>query len=316
MILGADEAGADSMGRVGVAVVWLGIVLGTAWGEESLVEIPPELGTEGYAPSGDIKIHYVTKGEGPLLVLIHGFPDYWYSWRYQIPQLSQHFQVVAIDQRGYNKSGQPTGVQEYVVDKLVEDVAAVIKHLGREKSVVAGHDWGGLVAWTFAMRHPEMTERLMIYNLPHPRGLFRELSQNPQQQKNSQYARNFQKQDPSKVNPASFALFLKFQDPEERKRYVAAFKRSSAEGMLNYYKANYPREPYDQPMPDFPKVTCPVLMFHGMDDQALLPAALAGTWDWVSDELTIVTLPGAGHWVHWDQSDKVTTKMLQWLGHR
>lgn len=292
---------------------FLALVLTAPLAGDDLVEIPAELGTEGYAESGDVKIHYVTKGTGPLLVMIHGFPDYWYSWRYQMPALAEHFQVVAIDQRGYNKSGQPTGVENYAVEKLVEDVAAVIRHLGGEKAVVCGHDWGGLVAWSFAMQHPEMTDRLIICNLPHPRGLFRELASNPQQQRNSQYARNFQAMDPEKVNPQSFALFLKFREPDERKRYLAAFKASSGEGMVNYYKANYPREPYSDSPPDLPPVKCPVLMFHGLKDVALLPGALAGTWDWIDNELTIVTLPNASHWVHWDEADTVTQKMLAWL---
>jgi pimeloyl-ACP methyl ester carboxylesterase len=281
--------------------------------EEGVVDVPADLGTEGVAESGDVKIHYVTKGEGPLVVMIHGFPDYWYSWRYQMPALSKHYKVVAMDQRGYNLSSQPTGVENYGVEKLIGDVAAVIKHFGSEKAIVCGHDWGGMVAWTFAMQHPEMTDRLIICNLPHPRGLFRELANNPEQQKNSAYARNFQKQDASKVNPASFALFLKYKEPDERKRYLTAFKRSSAEGMLNYYKANYPKEPYADAPPDMPPVKCPVLMFHGLADTALLPGALNGTWDWVENELTIVTLPGASHWVHWDRADEVTAKMLSWL---
>ena len=101
-----------------------------------------EHGTHGFAQSGDVKIHYVTDGEGPLLVLIHGFPDYWYSWREQMPALADHFKVVAIDQRGYNKSGQPNGVSNYTMDKLVGDVKAVIEHFGREQATIVGHDWG------------------------------------------------------------------------------------------------------------------------------------------------------------------------------
>ena len=103
-----------------------------------------------------------------------------------------------------------------------------------------GHDWGGMVAWTFAMTHPELTDRLIVLNLPHPRGLMRELATNPQQQKNSQYARNFQKPDAAKHVSAAFLTFW-VKDPEARKVYLTAFKRSSMEGMLNYYKANYPR---------------------------------------------------------------------------
>jgi pimeloyl-ACP methyl ester carboxylesterase len=269
------------------------------------------LGEEGHVNSAGVKIHYVTLGKGPLLVLIHGFPDYWYSWRDQMPELAKQFQVVAIDQRGYNKSDQPKGVENYALDNLVEDLDAVIKHFKADKAVVVGHDWGGLVAWAYAMKHPDRTDRLIILNLPHPKGMSRELANNPQQQKNSQYARNFQKEGAEKLLSAEL-LALWVKEPDARKHYVAAFKRSSLEGMLNYYRANYPKEPYKDDR-TFPPVKCPVLMIHGLKDQYLLPGALNDTWKWVEGELTLVTLPQAGHFVHRDAPDVVTRKMVRWL---
>src|SRR5439155_14996439 len=129
---------------------------------------------DGYAESeGGVKIHYATLGEGPLVLMIHGFPDFWYSWRVQMAALSDRFQVVAIDQRGYNLSDKPKGVENYDMRLLVADVAAVIRHLGRDKATIVGHDWGGVVAWTFAMTQPQMAENLIILNLPHPNGLAR-----------------------------------------------------------------------------------------------------------------------------------------------
>jgi pimeloyl-ACP methyl ester carboxylesterase len=271
-----------------------------------------ELGEEGFADSGGVKIHYVTKGQGPLVILIHGFPDYWYSWRDQMPALAKHFQVVAIDQRGYNKSDQPTGVENYTLDKLVEDVHAVLKHFKKDRAVIVGHDWGGLVAWTFAMTHPDKTDRLIVLNLPHPKGLMRELAHNPQQQKNSQYARDFQQPEAAKkVKPEMLVFWIK--EPEAKKLYLEALHRSSMEGMLNYYKANYPRQPYKEGDRDFPPVKCPVLMFHGLDDTALLPGALNDTWKWVEKDLTLVTVPKAGHWVHRDAAELVTRRMVRWL---
>jgi pimeloyl-ACP methyl ester carboxylesterase len=270
-----------------------------------------ELGKEGYVDSNGVKIHYVTQGEGPLIVMLHGFPDYWYTWRDQIPVLSKYFQVVAIDLRGYNKSSQPEGVENYTVDKLVGDVEAVVKHFKRDKAVIVGHDWGGLIAWTFAMTRPDMTDRLIVLNLPHPKGLMRELANNPQQQKNSAYARAFQQPDAhKKVTPEALALWVK--EPEARKHYVDAFKRSSMEGMLNFYKANYPREPYKDDR-EFPKVKCPVLMIHGLDDIYLLPGALNDTWKWLEKDLTLVTVPKAGHFVHRDATAIVNKSMLRWL---
>lgn len=271
-----------------------------------------ELGEEGYADSDGVKIHYVTSGEGPLLVMIHGFPDFWYTWREQMPELSKHFQVVAIDQRGFNLSDKPEGVDNYTIDKLVADVAAVVKHFGKDKAVIVGHDWGGLVAWSFAMQHPEMTDRLIVLNLPHPKGLMRELANNPAQQKNSAYARSFQREDAAEKTPVG-PLTLWVKDKEARKKYLEALKRSSMEGMLNYYKANYPREPYTETDQEFPKIKCPVLVFHGLKDSALLPGALNGTWDQIDNELTLITVPDAGHFIQQDKPELVTKNMVRWL---
>lgn len=269
------------------------------------------LGKHGYAQSGDVKIHYVTKGEGPLLVMIHGFPDYWYTWREQIPALSEHFQVVAMDQRGYNLSGKPEGLARYQMEELVQDVEAVIKHFGKKKAIVVGHDWGGAVAWSFATAKPQMIDHLVILNLPHFNGLQRELANNPEQRRASAYAREFQKEDAaSRLTAEGLTFWIK--DSEAKAKYLEAFKRSSFEGMLNYYKANYPRPPYDE-TPEMPPVDCSVLMIHGLKDTALLPGALNDTWKWVKRDLTMVTLPEAGHFVQQDAGPKVTQTLLTWL---
>ena len=268
----------------------------------------------GKAKSGDVEIHYAAAGKGPLVVMIHGFPDYWYSWRKQMPELAKNYRVVAIDQRGYNLSSQPEGVAEYAMPKLVGDVAAVLDHFKADKAVIVGHDWGGIVAWTFAMTFPQRVDRLVILNLPHPRGLIRELANNPEQQKNSQYARDFQKPDAAKnIQPSQLAGWV--SDPEAKKHYIKAFERSSIEGMLNYYKANYPRTGSGQQAPamTYPQVKCPVLMFHGLKDKALLPAGLSGTWDWIDNELTLVTIPNSDHFVQQDAADLVTRRMASWL---
>jgi pimeloyl-ACP methyl ester carboxylesterase len=161
------------------------------------------------------------------------------------------------------------------------------------------------------MQHPDKMDRLVILNLPHPRGLMRELANNPDQQKASAYARNFQKPDAAKHVPV--AMLALFHNPAARATYVEAFKRSSLEGMLNYYKANYPRPPYKETAVDLPKVKCPVLMIHGLKDVALLPGALNGTWNWIDNELTLVTIPHAGHFVQQDAAPIVTRTMVRWL---
>jgi pimeloyl-ACP methyl ester carboxylesterase len=256
--------------------------------------------------------------------MIHGFPDFWYSWRHQMEALSTDYQVVAIDQRGYNLSDKPKGVEHYDMRLLVADVAAVVRHLGRERATIVGHDWGGVVAWQVAMHLPQMVDNLVILNLPHPNGLARELRNNPEQIKNSEYARNFQLKDPS--DPTVFfgrpmtaeTMAGWVRDPAARKRYVEAFTQSDFDAMLNYYKRNYPREsgPAAAPPPELPKVTMPVLMFHGLNDQALHADGLSGTWNWVDKDLTLVTIPGASHFVQQDAADLVTKTMQWWLSMR
>jgi epoxide hydrolase 4 len=268
------------------------------------------LGVDGFVDSAGVKLHYVASGSGPLVVLMHGFPDFWFSWRHQIPALTKHFQVVALDLRGYNLSDQPAGVENYAMDKLVGDVAAVVAHFKQPRATIVGHDWGGAIAWAFAMACPHMTDRLVILNLPHLKGMARELATNPHQQAASEYARVFQQDDAaSKFTPEMLLFWVKAPD---REKYLEALRRSSMAGMLSYYRANYPRLPYTDERV-YPPVKCPVLMFHGLADPYILPGALNDTWRWVERDLTLITVPQAGHWVHHDAAELVTDRMLSWL---
>ena len=265
-----------------------------------------------FADNEGVKVHYVVVGDGPLVVMIHGFPDFWYSWRNQMAGLSDKFRVVAVDLRGYNLSGKPQGVENYTMSRLVSDILTVIQHLGEERAIVVGHDWGGAIAWAIAMTQPDIVEKLIICNLPHLKGLQRELTRNPEQQKNSQYARDFQ-QPNAHLKLTAEILAEWVTNPDTKKLYIEAFEKSDLEAMLNYYKANYPKPPYVENDSPVVKVKCPVLMFHGLEDSALLPGALNDTWKWIDNELTLVTIPDAGHFVQHDASERVTQVIRRWL---
>jgi epoxide hydrolase 4 len=288
-------------------LVFLGLAVTSAFGADFESKVK-----QGYVDSNGVKIHYASIGSGPLIVMIHGFPDYWYTWRKQMEGLSDKYQCVAIDQRGYNLSDKPDGVQNYAIPLLVGDVIAVIKHFGKDKAIVVGHDWGGAVAWAVALSAPQYVDRLIILNLPHPRGITRELAHNPKQQAASQYARNFQQEGAENmVKPEQLAFWV--TDPDAKQKYIEAFQRSSIKAMLNYYKANYPREPYQEDSSPVVKTQMPVLMFHGLKDTALLSDALNNTWDWMGNDLTLVTIPDSGHFVQQDAADLVTRTMRAWL---
>ena len=250
-----------------------------------------------YAESDGVRIHYVTVGEGPLVLFIHGFPDQWYAWRHQMAALADDYQVVAISQRGYNRSDKPTGVASYDIEHLTRDVAAVIRHVGRDTAVVVGHDWGGIVAWFFGERYPELIDGLVIYNRPHPGPRRREMALNNEQKRRSQYIARFttQADDLGIMDAARLADRRAEPGSAWHARYLEAFQRSDYEAMVSYYRAYYPKPPWlvdEGPKVMFP---APVLEFHGLDDGAYVNQSLNNTWEWMSKDLTLVTLPGVGH---------------------
>jgi pimeloyl-ACP methyl ester carboxylesterase len=271
-----------------------------------------------YATNNGVKIHYVVDGKGPLVVMIHGFPDYWATWKPLMAELNKAgYRTAALDLRGYNLSDKPQGEAAYAMPNLIGDVAAVISAEGQKNAVVIGHDWGAAIAWQFTFARPELVRDLVIMSVPHPAGFFREMATNADQQKNSQYARNFQ-QPGFEKNLTAEGLADWVKDPREKPGYVEAFKRSDFGAMLNYYRANYPRGTGGAAPspPQTPQIKVPVLVIHGMKDTALNAAGHAGTWNYVDADTTIVMVPSAGHFVQHDAEALVNRTVRDWLNER
>jgi pimeloyl-ACP methyl ester carboxylesterase len=271
-----------------------------------------------FTENGGVKIHYVVEGKGPLVVMIHGFPDYWATWKPLMATLSAAgYRTAAIDNRGYNLSGQPKGEAAYAMPNLVGDVAAVIAAEGQKNAVVIGHDWGAAIAWNVAMSRPDVVNKLIIMSVPHPAGMGRELATNKAQQEGSNYARNFQKPG-SEKNLTAEGLAGWVKDPKEKPGYVEAFRRSDFAAMMNYYRANYPKGVGETagPPPSFPPIKVPVLVIHGMKDTALNAAGHNGTWEHVTADTTILMVPTAGHFVQHDAEALVDRTIKDWLNER
>ena len=290
-----------------------------------------------YADLNGIRLHYVTEGEGELLMFLHGFPEFWYAWKNQLAEFGRDYQAVAPDMRGYNLSSKPADVDQYQMPYLVEDVRALAEHLGRKRFVLVGHDWGGVVAWAFAVDHPGYLDRLIIINAPHPGVFERELRENPVQQNASQYMLMFRSEQAEQILSANdYAALVNavmgeglkqghFTE-EDRKAYIEAWSQPGAlTGGLNYYRAAGVGPPTGQGgdgglagrLADSQSLTVnvPTLVIWGEKDQALPTGNLEGLDRFVPD-LTIKRVPDGTHWVAHERPELVNEYIRDFIASR
>jgi epoxide hydrolase 4 len=270
---------------------------------------------DGYAEVGDVRLHYVEAGDGPLIVLLHGFPEFWFGWRLQIAPLADAgFRVVAPDMRGYNLSSRPAGIAAYSADRLAADVRGLIRERGAESALLVGHDWGGTVAWATAISHPEVVDRLAILNAAHPRRLQQGL-RNPRQLRKSWYFFFFQLPalPERRVRARQWRFFRRFLSdarpaytPEEIDRYVEAWSQpGAAAAMINYYRAAVRQSP-KQAQAQLRPISAPTLVIWGQRDRYLGPELAEPDRDDVPNLDRVERLPDASHWVHHDEPERVT----------
>ncbi|MGI8913617.1 MAG: alpha/beta fold hydrolase [Chloroflexota bacterium] len=285
----------------------------------------------GYARVNGIRIHYVEAGSGPLMLFLHGFPEFWYAWDRQLRDFGRDHQAVAPDMRGYNETEKPEALDAYRVSTLVEDIRALADHLGAQRFVLVGHDWGGVVAWAFAAAHPDRLEQLVIINAPHPAIFGRELQQNPAQQRASAYMLLFR--SPAAETALSANKYERLTgtllDPlqrdghftaEDRAAYLRAWAQPGAlTGGLNYYRAaqlgpdltsetDTGMQAIAQPSP----INVPTRVIWGERDTALLTGNLDGLDAYVAD-LTIRRVPEGTHWLIHEQPDLINRTIREFL---
>jgi len=277
-----------------------------------------------YINTNGIRLHVVQAGpkSGIPVVLLHGFPEFWYGWRKQIPALvNAGCRVIVPDQRGYNLSDKPKDKKDYGVSTLVDDVLGLIKTLDYEKVNLVGHDWGGAVAWILAITHPEKLHKLAILNVPHPAVMRKFLRRDLDQMRRSWYVGFFQiPWLPEKIlsvndfremirgmrNSAKKNTFT----AEDFEKYKEAWSQPDAmTSMLNWYRAvvRFPPE-----MPDDPRVKVRTLMMWGMKDFALTHRMARPSMDYC-DEGNLILFPESTHWVHLDAAEEVNHYLIDFL---
>lgn len=275
-----------------------------------------------FAMNGKVRLHYQIGGSGPLILFVHGFPAWWWTWRHIMAPLVDRFTVAAMDTRGYNLSDKPHGANNYTPLLLASDLLAVIDDTGHRSATLIGHDWGGALSWILTSIAPERVDRLVILNMPHPSALARQLATDPRQRHASRYVQDFIRPDAlSRPLPAQFGggaftaqNLAKQLDPPGSPAYqrdVEALRRTSLQAALNYYVAGYPTPPYRAPQ--LPSVQAPTLVLYGREDPFLLVDALDKTWDFVEPSVEIHVIPRSGHWVQFDARETVNHAIGDWL---
>jgi pimeloyl-ACP methyl ester carboxylesterase len=283
-----------------------------------------------------IKLHYVSAGKGPLILFLHGFPEFWYEWKGQLAEFGKDHLAVAPDMRGYNLSDKPADVDQYQIKLLVEDVHALAEKLGHKKKfVLVAHDWGGAVAWAYAMSYPETLDKLVIVNAPHPGVFARLLAQDPSQQKASQYMLMFRSPQAEQMLSANnySGLVQAVLGPglktgafteEDKQEYIKAWSQPGAlTGGLNYYRAAKVGPPKSGEAategagsfgvdPGKLMVNVPTLVIWGEKDTALLTGNLDGLDKFVP-QLTIKRIPDGTHWVIHEKPAEVNAAIREFI---
>jgi pimeloyl-ACP methyl ester carboxylesterase len=274
-----------------------------------------------YIYTNGVKLHYVTQGEGSLMLMLHGFPEFWYSWRHQIPEFAKDHKVVAVDLRGYNESEKPANQSAYVMDEFIKDVKGIIEGLGYNKCVLVGHDWGGMIAWCFAYAYPEMVEKLIVLNIPHP-AKFAQGIRTPQQLLRSSYMFLFQlpwlpelliqQFDYQAIETAFTGMAVNknaFTKADIEAYKDAAAKRGALTATLNYYRNVFQQKLLNE---NWGNLDVPTLMIWGEKDTALGKELTFGTESYVKD-FQIKYIPDASHWVQQEKPDLVSQYMREFL---
>lgn len=281
-----------------------------------------------FVRANGIRFRVATAGEGPLLLLLHGFPQYSYAWRHQIAALAERFRVVAPDLRGYGETDKPPRVADYAPATLARDVVELVDALGENRAHVVGHDWGGAIAWVVALRHPEVVDRLAVLNCPHPFAFARALRTNPRQLARSWYVFAFQiprlpewaltRRNASIVEPI-FREMAKRPDTfsdEDLERYRAALLApGAAAAAVNYYRAAFrgALELRAEEKADA-KIAAPTLVVWAEEDVALGKELTFGMERHFRGPFRIEYVPGCSHWVNEEQPELVNRLLLEHLG--
>ncbi len=288
-----------------------------------------------FAEINGVRLHYASAGTGRLILFLHGFPEFWYAWKNQLTEFGRDFLAVAPDLRGYNLSSKPAHVEQYQLKFLVEDVRALCEHLGHERSILVGHDWGGVVAWAFASQYPRYLEKLVIINAPHPAVFDRELRENPAQRRASQYMLVFRSAEAEQIlssgHYASFdenilqpGLRAGYFNEEDRRAYLDAWsQRGALTGGLNYYRAAHVGPPAESGKGSRPlgaqigslTVRVPTLVIWGQKDPYLLTGNLTGLDQFVPD-LQIRWIADGSHWVIHERPAQVNSYMRGFIENR